>query len=236
MADDWKDWKDKTIEELVAAFQRGEDLERAFEEIYKRYVRRILLYLLRLGSPTLSREDAEDLIQEVFEDAWKGLAGLRNRSSFDVYLLTIAKRRLADWFRKRRVEVSLEELDPAEALDRLVPGSHPERLASDRERLRIVMAAVKELPPRQRQVRRLRALGYREAEVAALLRISPGAVKQHDSRAREVLRRALQEADARHDAAAARPEDAGSPKEETPMQSQPASRNDGPTGDPEDAR
>lgn len=80
------------FEELLLA-QRGS---------VERYVR------FRLDAGT----DADDVLQEVYLAAYRRFGELRDRASFKPWLLSIARNKCADYFRKRaaRPEVSLEEL------------------------------------------------------------------------------------------------------------------------------
>lgn len=50
---------------------------------------------------TGNREDAQDLVQETFLSAYKGLAGFRGDSSVKTWLTQILKNKLVDYFRKK---------------------------------------------------------------------------------------------------------------------------------------
>ena len=74
------------------------------------------------------------------------------------------------------------------------PAHSPERLAAGREELARALAALDELPPRQRDVLYLSACeGLPTAAVAAVLGISPAAAKASLSLARQKLRQLLAE-------------------------------------------
>lgn len=125
-----------------------------------------------------SREDAQDVAQEALARAgerWARLAGGPHgwvaRVAFN---LAIGR-----WRRARR----------AAALTAVARGDHADPHVA--ERLDLV-AALKTLPKRQREVVVLRYLADRpESEVAALLGCTPGAVKTHASRGLAALRAAL---------------------------------------------
>jgi RNA polymerase sigma-70 factor (ECF subfamily) len=95
--------------ELVHRSQAG-DLA-AYEELVRLYHGRI--YGLIYGM-TSNREDAEDLVQEVFVKAWKALGNFRGQSGFYTWIYRIALNRTIN-FRKRRNRrqtVSFDEFDP----------------------------------------------------------------------------------------------------------------------------
>ncbi len=82
----------------------------AFADLYDYYLPRVFGYVAsRVGSQTL----AEDLTAVVFEKAWRKIATYRgDRGAFSTWLFTIARRVVADHFRRRgRMEtISLEDL------------------------------------------------------------------------------------------------------------------------------
>lgn len=95
--------------ELVHRSQAGDIA--AYEELVRRYHSRI--YGLVYGM-TSNREDAEDMVQEVFVKAWKALGNFRGQSGFYTWIYRIALNRTIN-FRKRRNRrqtVSFDEFDP----------------------------------------------------------------------------------------------------------------------------
>lgn len=95
--------------DLVHRSQAGDT--GAYEELVRRYHSKIygLVY-----SMTSSREDAEDLVQEVFVKAWKALGHFREQSGFYTWIYRIALNCTIN-FRKRRTRrqtVTFDEFDP----------------------------------------------------------------------------------------------------------------------------
>lgn len=83
----------------------------AYEELVRRYYSRI--YGLIYGMVS-SREDAEDVTQEVFVKAWKALGHFREQSGFYTWIYRIAVNRVINFRKKRnrRRTVQFEEFDP----------------------------------------------------------------------------------------------------------------------------
>lgn len=84
---------------LVRRSREGD--ESAFTQLYARYAKMIHGVLLARVSHT----DADDLVQDVFFTAWKGLDGLREPAAFGGWLSMIARNRATD-FHRRAVDAS----------------------------------------------------------------------------------------------------------------------------------
>src|SRR5438128_2204763 len=91
--------------ELVAAVRRGDD--RAFEELYGRYSRRISSYIFGMVK---DHARAEDLTQDVFMSALRRMRDTDRPIAFKPWIYEIAKNACIDQFRrsKRAEEVSMD--------------------------------------------------------------------------------------------------------------------------------
>ncbi len=69
------------------------------EEIYKKYSRLVYHYLYKL---TNNNEISEELTQETFYDAIKGIDKFREECSLSVWLCQIAKNKWKDYIVKKR--------------------------------------------------------------------------------------------------------------------------------------
>jgi RNA polymerase sigma-70 factor (ECF subfamily) len=130
------------------------------DDLYVRYARALLGYLYhRLPSLT----DAEDALAEVF------LAALRTATRGEMpgpgWLMTVARRQIAGFYRERHHEpLTEEQLQVQETLQ------DPEWMALRAEERAHLLALVAELPGEQRDVLMLRfAGGLRSAEIAQLI-------------------------------------------------------------------
>jgi RNA polymerase sigma factor (sigma-70 family) len=140
-------------------------------------------YLLGAG------DDAEDVVQEAFVKAYRGLGAFRDGAPFRPWLLRIVANETSNLRRgaRRRRSLELRLAEPEESA-----ATPPERAAvaaDDRARL---LAAVDALPDRDRQVLTCRYfLDLTEAETAEVLSWPRGSVKSRLSRAIGKLRRSL---------------------------------------------
>src|ERR1700738_288219 len=99
--------------ELVAAVRRGED--RAFEELYSRYRRRIGSYVLGMVG---DHGRAEDVTQDVFMAALRRIRNSERPIAFKPWIYEIARNACIDEFRrsKRTQEVPIDGDDTFETV------------------------------------------------------------------------------------------------------------------------
>jgi RNA polymerase sigma-70 factor (TIGR02960 family) len=180
--------------------------EAAFRALTEPYRREIEVHCYRiLGSV----QDAEDLVQETFLAAWRGLEAFQGRASVRTWLYRIATNRclnaLRDASRRPADAVGLPPSRPeptrvGEPLwlqpypDVLLDGiaddaPGPDQRYEAREALGLAfVAGLQHLPPAQRAMLVLRdLLGFRAAEVAELLDVSEAAVNSGLQRARSAF-------------------------------------------------
>src|ERR671932_1786491 len=80
--------------------------ETAFRELVDPYRRELQLHCYRILG---SLEDAEDLVQETFLAAWRGLGGFEERASLRAWLYRIATNRCLNALRARGRRPAVEE-------------------------------------------------------------------------------------------------------------------------------
>jgi RNA polymerase sigma-70 factor (ECF subfamily) len=163
--------------ELVRSAQRGE-IE-AFSALVELYWMR----LVGFARSVVGDSDAEDCVQEGMVVIWEKLPTLRDCGAFPAWGMRIVARRCLRRARKRLRIVPLEDLP--EAAD---PGG-----SSGRESIHVEEVLAR-LPPRQRAVMHLTVIeGMTDTEIGNALAIDAASVRSHRRRARESLRRILDE-------------------------------------------
>src|SRR4051812_21289085 len=83
----------------------------AFEEVVARYTPRLRYYLRKMLGGV---QAAEDALQEVWLDAFRGLPGLMEAGAFPAWIYRLARDRAFRELRRRRSYLPLEEFDVAE--------------------------------------------------------------------------------------------------------------------------
>jgi RNA polymerase sigma-70 factor, ECF subfamily len=177
-------------EALVRRMAAGD--REAFGAFYDRYAPLVYPLIVRI---VRDRTDAADVLQEVFWEAWQGATAYdAARGTPEAWMITRARTRAIDRVRalRRRGETFVPALDegltaaPAEA------GGDAAERAEDR---RLVLSALEELPPAQRQAIELAYYaGLTQTEIAERLKEPLGTVKTRIrlglERLRDVVRRA----------------------------------------------
>ena len=175
---------------LLKRLQTGDPL--AFAQFVEENQSQVYNLALRmLNDP----QEAEDVLQETFLNAYKALPGFEGRSSLSTWLYRIASNASLMRLRKKQpATVSVDEpliLDAGDSVPRqLVDWSNlPEDELLSIESRQVMDEAVSELPEALRIVFILRDLeGLSTAETGEVLGLSKGAVKTRLHRARLWLR------------------------------------------------
>jgi RNA polymerase sigma factor (sigma-70 family) len=163
-------------ERLVDLVRAG--YEPAFETIVERYRRPLIGYVRRI----LPAERAEDAVQQSFVNAYEAIRRDDAELKLRPWLYRIAHNTALNGLRDR----SLSE----QPLDERIDGvERPDQAFERRQGLAQMIAAVQELPERQRDAIVLRELeGRSYEEISAALSVTGGAVRQLLHRARNTLR------------------------------------------------
>jgi RNA polymerase sigma-70 factor, ECF subfamily len=176
--------------ELIERARAGD--EDAFSEIVAAHADRVYGALRRFG---LDAGEAEDVAQEVFLRAWRGLAGFHERARLSTWLYRIAFNEAQRRLSKRAPPAAEPEPDGADPVAAIPEASHlgPEALVLDREFEAIVERALAELPAEWRAAVVLRDIeGLSTEEAAAVVGVRHAAFKSRLHRGRMQLRAVLE--------------------------------------------
>ena len=187
-------FRDPAREETLVAAAKNRN-EQAFEILVNRHQQRIFGVAQRY---TRAREDAKDVVQQTFKNAFIHLHSFEWKSSFSTWLTRIAINEALMLLRRRRAqhEVSIDDSSDREgnAWHLEMPDSSPGPEASyaRRERAKILTEALGNLRPGLRRVIELRELReLSTSETARRMGLSVAAVKARLFHARRELRQAL---------------------------------------------
>ena len=182
--------------ELVAGVRAGDD--QAFEELYRRYKRRIAGFVNRVVH---DEARAEDVTQEAFVSALRRMRATDSEIVFKPWIYEIARNAAIDqWRRSSRAEevsISHDELLRPGDRSRLVGSGAPETSLLQKERIDHLRRAMDELSQTHHRIlvmRELEGLSYRE--IGERLELSRPAVESTLFRARRRLEHEYEEIEA----------------------------------------
>lgn len=149
-----------------------------FEEVYKKYFPRLVVFAL---SFTGAEASAEDIVQDVFLKLHSATNSFEAESALTAFLYISVRNKAIDYLRRERRSATIE-----------VEYSNQDRLSDelDGDLLYLLAQSLDDLPPQSRKVLGLlfeNDLSYKE--VATALDISPNTVKNMRRFALDLLRR-----------------------------------------------
>ena len=179
---------------LVDRFKSGDSA--AFDEMVSRYWDRIYAMVHQL---LRNQQDAEEVTQDAFIRAHRGLVNFRGDSAFSTWLYQIAtnlaRNRYWYWWRRKRDKTVSFDQPVSEGNDTLLSEvfaaevETPEDAAVTREFVDRIAVGMEKLNAKHREIlilRNVKNLSYED--IAGILGISVGTVKSRIARARESLR------------------------------------------------
>ena len=146
----------------------------AFAILYSHYAP--LLYKAVYPLTNRSKEDTEEIIQELFVKVWDRRDNMLTIQSFRPFIFRLARNRVIDWYRKKESKKSYCTFYSENYADEAI--SVTDDLLFE-EYYAIAMEAIAKLPSRQKQIFNLRHTSDLSlSEIAGELRISIHAVKK----------------------------------------------------------
>jgi RNA polymerase sigma-70 factor, ECF subfamily len=177
---------------LIAECLRGRTA--AFTELVRRYQDRLFNTVYRLVDNV---EDAQDVVQETFLNAYQSLDSFKGDSLFFTWLYRIAVNTAISHKRKHRVALSIDggrngegTHEPLDASEFSQPGHALEQAEQERK----IQDALNRLSPEHRAVLILKDMdGQKYATMARILQVPIGTIRSRLSRARIELRDLLEQ-------------------------------------------
>ena len=170
---------------LIHRAQAGDG--RAFAELmraYHAYVCTIVIGIVK------NSHDAEEVVQDTFLSAYRGLKQLEDSAKFKSWLAEIARNRARNWLRKQRGEtVSIEEVSE----DILQTQDSPDEQLMRQEQRELIRRIMETLPQKDKEIARAFYLeGASYNELTSTHGLSDKAISFRLSRARRQLSKRLQ--------------------------------------------
>jgi RNA polymerase sigma-70 factor (ECF subfamily) len=177
---------------LIAACLKGDTA--AFGQLVRRYQDRLYNTVFRLVD---NAEDAQDVVQDAFLNAYQSLDSFKGHSEFFTWLYRIAYNTAISLKRKHKVILSIDgarngagSVEPTDPSELSQPGHGLARAEEERR----IQQALNRLSPEHRVVVILKDMeGQKYETMAEILQVPIGTIRSRLHRARAELREILQQ-------------------------------------------
>jgi len=161
-----------------------------FANLVQRYQQYVFTLVLRF---TDSREDAEEISQDVFVKAYRSLADFRGESKFSTWLYTVVRTSSITFLRKKKLDTtSLDNERTFLQLENRESGFNANTM-EQKSRHAMVNAAIRLLSPDDGQIITLFYKGEQTLEeIGRIMGMEPNTVKVRLHRARNRLREKME--------------------------------------------
>ena len=184
-----KDCRKLTDEQLVRLTLENQEY---FRYIVERYEEKLLRYVLRISS--VSVEDAEDILQDVFINAYKNLNGFDVNLKFSSWIYRITHNRvISDWRKVRNSPIVFKREDSLELFNNIVSEDNVFKQLVDKDDKIVVEEFLGKLKKEYKIVLVLKFLeGKSYLEISDILKRPMGTVATLINRAKKQFREVVE--------------------------------------------
>ncbi len=177
-----------TDNEIIGRVLKGE--QQLYSALVERYQNYVFTLVLRF---TDSREDAEEIAQDVFIKAYRSLADFRGEAKFSTWLYTIVRTSCITFLRKRKLETSsIDNERTAMQLENRESGFKA-NIIEQKSRQAMVNEAIRLLSPDDAQIITLFYKGEQSLEeIGTIMGMEPNTIKVKLHRARNRLKEKME--------------------------------------------
>lgn len=170
--------------EIISTVLRGN--KQAYAELVKRYQNFVFTICLRYVS---SREDAEEIAQDIFVKAYRCLSDFRGDSKFSTWLYTIVNTSCITFLRKKRLQTHSLDDEKVFAMADNMDGGMRANQVEQKSRIAMVNEAIQLLSADDAKIITLFYKGEQSLdEIGTILGMEPNTIKVKLHRARVRLK------------------------------------------------
>ncbi len=163
------------------------------ENLYRKYVKKV--YAIAFSN-TNNKEDAEDIVQEVFINIWKSIDRFKDidEEATKYLIVKYTKNKATDFYRKKMARINPLPLtnDEDTEYDIAEESQNPEKLLLDKEGLDKLISHIETLPENQREILEMK-YGYQMSnkDIAEILSLKIEVVNSRIYRAKRSLEKLI---------------------------------------------
>lgn len=175
-----------TLQDQVLFDLMKQEDETAYKEIYERYFDVLYIHAYRRVQ---NREEAQDIVQEIFTILWDKRESILLTTSLAAYLYTAVRNRILNIISHQQVVASY-----AQSLQHFIDHGicQTDHLARENQLIAMIEKEIAALPPKMQEIFALSRKAYlSHREIAAELGISEQTVKKQVNNALRILRTRL---------------------------------------------
>lgn len=182
-----QDFSEKTDIELVELSLKDPN---KYLYLMKRYEAALTRYILRISN--LSKEDAQDVLQEVFISVYQNLAGYRPEFKFSSWIYRITHNKTINYYKKKKTQPNTLDLEDNEILDVLLVDKDIALEVQGSLERKFLLNEIAKLDPKYKSVlvlRYIQNLDY--SEISDILQMPVNTVGTLINRAKKILKERL---------------------------------------------
>lgn len=174
---------------ILAGLIKGK--KKAFRKAFTIYYPRLEKYVCHF---IVNRQEAEDIVQDVFVQVWENRKSIKTDSNFDSYLFTLVRNRCLNALKKHSIEQKYIDKIQAksEELYNMSFGVDDEFLSMETLLHQELEKIIVEMPERCQSVFRLKWFeGKKIREISEIMGISSTMVDKHLAKGMEIMRQKM---------------------------------------------
>lgn len=161
-------------------------------ELMKRYEKKLYRYIMRISN--VSKEDAEDILQEVFISVYKNLQGFDQNLKFSSWIYRITHNKTISHIRKTKTKPKTIDLEDGDIFEVIASSKDMDIEVHSKIEKERVVAAINEMDLKYRSVLILRFIEEKEySEISDILKMPINTVGTNINRAKKILKDKLNE-------------------------------------------
>ncbi len=163
---------DTSDKDLIARFREERTRQAAFRAIVERYQKRLYWHIRRM---LVDHDDTDDVLQNSFIKAWKGLDNFKEDSQLYTWLYRIATNETLSFIRQRKADLYVRYGDVEHSIESKLTSDNYFNGDAIQKKLQVAIA---QLPEKQRLVFTMKYFeDMKYEDMSAILETSVGALK-----------------------------------------------------------